>query len=75
MVQAGTEIVITHHGKPVGKLVPMDSEELTLEKRLLRLEQLGVLEPRFGPPRLSLPPPIPVADSIAQSLLQDQRNN
>jgi prevent-host-death family protein len=45
-VQAGEEIIITDHGKPVAKLVPTDREA-----RLAALEAAGVIGPApTGPP-------------------------
>jgi prevent-host-death family protein len=47
LVQKGEEVIITDHGQPVGKIVPMASMDLTLQDRIVRLvEARG-----FGAPR------------------------
>lgn len=72
-VQRGTEIIITDRGKPVGRLVPVPDEELSLADRIERLESRGVLEPparKVG----SLPPPLPLAGGRAQRFLEEDRD-
>ena len=41
MVQKGTEVIITDRGRPVGKIVPIQDEDLTLEERIKVLEDQG----------------------------------
>ena len=59
LVQTGEEVIITDHGQPVGKIVPMASRDLTLQDRIARLVAQGVLEPLAGERMRSLPPPLP----------------
>jgi prevent-host-death family protein len=73
MVQQGNEIVLTERGRPVGKIVPMPREALSLEVRVKELEQAGVLEPVSERLHRNLPPPIPVRDEMAQRLLREDR--
>jgi len=43
-VKNGREIILTERGELVAKLTPVSSESLTLEARLKKLEQAGLLE-------------------------------
>jgi len=45
-VQKGKEIIITNHGKPVGKIIPVPQGSLTLGERIERLERQGLIAPR-----------------------------
>ena len=74
LVQKGAEVVITDHGHPVGKIVPMASRDLTLQNRIERLVEQGVLEPLAGERKSRLPPPLPVPKDAAQRLLQEDRD-
>jgi prevent-host-death family protein len=74
LVQKGEEVVITDHGQPVGKIVPMASRDLTLQDRIERLVELGVLEPLAGERMSRLPPALPVPKGAAQRLLQEDRD-
>lgn len=74
LVQQGEEIVITDHGRPIGKIVPIASRELALEDRVERLEEQGVLAPLAGKRLRIVPPPIPVPKDAAQKMLQEDRN-
>lgn len=74
LVQKGTEVVITDHGRPVGKIVPMVSKDLSLEDRIQRLLEQGLLEPLAGERLKTIPPPIPVPAGIAQRMLQEDRD-
>ena len=44
MVQNGSEVIITDRGRPVGKIVPVQSEDLPLSVRIKKLEDKGILE-------------------------------
>ncbi|MDU9047315.1 MAG: type II toxin-antitoxin system prevent-host-death family antitoxin [Candidatus Electrothrix sp. Rat3] len=75
-VQQGNEIILTVRNRPVGKIVPIPSEELSLSDRLCRLEEKGLIEPeklrQENPPSaLSLPEGL----GLAQGLLQEDRNH
>jgi prevent-host-death family protein len=74
LVQKGEEVVITDHGRPVGKIVPLSSRDLSIEDRIERLVQQGIMEPLTGERLTTIPPPIPVPKGIVQRLLQEDRN-
>ena len=75
MVQTGTEIIITDRGRPVGKIVPIQREDLSLEERIKILEGQGLIE-EISPERLKkIPSPIRVPDNLAQKFLQEDRDN
>jgi prevent-host-death family protein len=74
LVQKGEEVIITDHGQPVGKIVPMASMDLTLQDRIVRLVEQGVLEPLAGERISRLPPALPVPKDAAQRLLQEDRD-
>jgi len=69
-VEAGETVTITRHGKPVGRIVPVEE---TLEARLATLEQTGLLA--WNNERL--PPLTPVAETqgqvtVAELLVEDR---
>ena len=73
MVQKGTEVIITDRGRPVGKIVPIQSKDLTLEDRIKVLEDQGLIEKQSTKRMKKIPSPIPVSDNIAQKFLQEDR--
>lgn len=72
-VQRGREWVITDRGKPVARLVGVSGDRLSLDERIKRLEDSGLLEPRQTPTR-ELPAPLPLRKGLAQRWLQEDRN-
>ncbi|MHB2020983.1 MAG: type II toxin-antitoxin system Phd/YefM family antitoxin [Candidatus Xenobia bacterium] len=72
-VQRGREILITDRGRPVGKLVPVGAQDLTLSARLEHLTRLGWLEPEPAS-SAALPPPLPMTGSVAQKMLREDRD-
>ena len=70
--QLGREWIVTERGRPIARIVPIESGSETLERRLRRLEQNGVLE-RALPDRLPLPPPLRLETGLARRLLDDDR--
>lgn len=74
LVQKGEEVIITDHGRPVGKIVPMASRDLALKERIDRLVERGIMEPLSGERLATLPPPIPVPKGAAQAILQEDRD-
>ncbi len=67
-VQAGETVVVTDHGRPVARLVPVTAGEQEPEERLRAMERLGLVRRGGGP----LPPdfwdrPRPV-DAAGRSL-------
>jgi prevent-host-death family protein len=71
LVKSGNEVVLTEHGRPVGKIVPIEKKELSLDERIKRLEDDGVLERQTEGYRI--PPPVPVPGHSAQQMLKDDR--
>jgi prevent-host-death family protein len=74
-VQKGEEIIITDRGKPVGKIVPVTQESLSLAERINRLERQGWIEPQKKEKQGPLPSPLPLPDEIAQKYLEEDRNS
>jgi prevent-host-death family protein len=72
-VQQGREIVLTDRGRPVGRIVPIESAALSLTERLRRLTEKGILELRQGPATGTVGPPIPVKDDVARRYLEEDR--
>jgi len=75
MVGQGAEVILTDRGVPVGKIVPIQPAERSLEQRLKKLEEEGVLgrppARRKGGPQF----PIAVPGEIAQQFLREDREN
>lgn len=57
MVKKGKEIVLTDHGRPVVKLVPIDKGALPLSSRIREMKATGILEPVTGRGPRRLPSP------------------
>lgn len=74
MVREGKEVVITDRGKPVGKIVALSSESVSLPERIKHMEERGWLAPLKKKAHNQLPAPLPGPDGIAQKLLQEGRN-
>jgi len=69
-VEAGETVTITRHGKPVGRLVPV---ETTLETRLAALEQAGLLA--WNGERLPAVAPVAKTEgaiTVAELLVEDR---
>jgi len=75
MVQTGAEVIITDRGRPVGKIVPIQNEDLPLEERIKILEDQGLIEEISMQRLKKIPSPIPVPDNLAQEFLQEDRDN
>jgi len=75
MVQQGAEVIITDRGRPVGKIIPIQTRELPLGERIQRLEDQGLIDPIAGKGLNKIPPPIPVPDGVAQKMLQKDRDD
>jgi prevent-host-death family protein len=73
MVQKGTEVIITDRGRPVGKIVPVQNKDLSLEERIKALEDQGLIEKQSTKRLQKIPSPIPVPDNVAQKFLQEDR--
>ena len=72
-IKQGREVILTDRGTPVGKIVPMPRESLSLAERLRKMEEQGLLEPRGKGERRKIPPPLPAPKGIAQQYLQEER--
>lgn len=75
LVQDGNEVLLTDRGRPVGKIVPVLIETLTLSERLRRLEERGIIEHRHGKQIKKVPSPLPLEEGIAQKFLQEDRSD
>jgi prevent-host-death family protein len=75
IVKNGGEVVITQRGKPVGKLIPYESSELSLSQRLRNLETKGWVKPIIQKQKDRIPSPIPLPDDLAQQYLQEDRRH
>jgi prevent-host-death family protein len=73
-VKDGQEIIITDRGKPIGKIVPFPAKDLSLENRIQRLENQGLLDPLSKKAGRRLPPPLPAPAGLAQRYLEEGRN-
>jgi len=73
IVQKGGEIVLTERGRPVGKIVPLPKEALSLAARMKELEEAGAVESIPARARQKLPSIIPLRDEMAQKLLREDR--
>jgi len=72
-VQEGHCVIITDRGRPVGKLIPVDSNSLPLSERLGALIERGWIESKRE--KHELPPPLPTPKKLrVQELLQEDRN-
>ena len=74
-VRQGNEIILTDRNRPVGKIVPLPSEELSLADRLRKLEEERLIEPDTV---MHEPDPSPVPlpkKNLAQILLRKDRSN
>ncbi|MCF8108110.1 MAG: type II toxin-antitoxin system prevent-host-death family antitoxin [Desulfohalobiaceae bacterium] len=75
VVKNGGEVIITEHGKPVGKIVPFQQSELNLSERLERLIDKGVIARKSGKGFLKCSEPLSVAEGVAQKYLKEDREN
>jgi prevent-host-death family protein len=72
LVKQGREIILTERGRPIGKIVPMGINEISLKDRIKDLEESGMLEPEKKKSKIF--PPIPVKGiKTAQEYLQEDR--
>ncbi len=77
VVGQGTEVILTHRGVPVGKIVPLRPEERTLAQRLNKLETEGVLgsQPDRNRQKQTRQFPLDVPRGSAQRFLQEDREH
>ncbi|WP_417916289.1 type II toxin-antitoxin system Phd/YefM family antitoxin [Candidatus Electronema sp. JC] len=72
-VRQGNEIILTDRNRPVGKIVPIPAEALSLAERLRSLEEKGLIQPENAAVKRNLSP-VPLPLGLAQALLQEDRN-
>jgi prevent-host-death family protein len=75
MVQEGNEVILTDRGRPVGKIVPIQEQELPLWTRIKRLEDQGLIEHRSAKARKKIAPSISIPDNVAQRFLKEDRGD
>lgn len=73
LVQQGREIVLTDRGRPVGRLVPVETREIPLAERLKALEEEGTIERRPKSDVKKILSPISLPEGVAQRFLQEDR--
>jgi len=71
-VREGEEVVITDHGRAIGKIIPVLPHRGSLEDLERDLELRGIIEKRAMPKPLPRPAKAPVG--IAQRFLQEDRD-
>ena len=75
MVKNGNEVILTDRSRPVGKIVPIEPETLSLKERIKHLENQGIISMASNKRVLKVPLPIPVPDDLAQTLLKEDRHD
>jgi prevent-host-death family protein len=73
-VEHGVEVVITNRGRPVGKIVPVVDDIMTVPQWIEKLEREGVLERAPAERRGLLPVPLQLPEGLAQRFLDEDRN-
>jgi prevent-host-death family protein len=73
-VMQGQEVVITDRGKPVGKIMAVSQDHLSLAERIKKMEEQGLLGPVPKGRATRLPPPLPAREDVAQEFLQEDRD-
>lgn len=73
-VKGGQELVITDHGRPVARLVPVRADDAALDDRTQRLVRAGTLVParRAVPRELLGVPPGPAGAGVLDALLEER---
>lgn len=72
-IQHGSEFVITDRGKPVGKLISIPKQSLSLDEWLTELERQGLVQLSNKNQPLAIPSPIPISQEISQKFLNEDR--
>jgi prevent-host-death family protein len=74
-VRQGVQVVITDRGEPVGRIVPVEREELSVEERLKDLERRGILRARARRTPFKVPRPVQMPKKVdLQAMLQEDRD-
>ncbi|MEW6245030.1 MAG: type II toxin-antitoxin system prevent-host-death family antitoxin [Bacillota bacterium] len=72
-VRRGTEVIITDRGIPVGRIVPVSKQALSVAERVKELERRGLIESQRARPKMDEIIPLPVPPGLAQKMLQEDR--
>ena len=75
LVQQGNEVILTDRGRPVGKSVPIQGQDMTVLNRLKKLEERGLVRELPGDYYKKLPAPIPIANGLVQTFLNEDRES
>ena len=70
----GAEIILTDRGRPVGKIVPIEKNDLSVSVRLNKMEQMGLLDKDRPSEERMIPEPLPIKNNLAQAFLKMDRN-
>lgn len=73
-VQKGAEVIITDRDKPVGRIVPVSTEPLSLAKRIESLVREGLIQLAKKKKIKRLPPPLPLPGELARKMLEEDRS-
>ncbi len=73
-VQKGAEVIITDRDKPVGRIVPVSTENLSLAGRIESLVREGLIQPAKRKKIKRLSPPLPLPGKSARKLLDEDRS-
>jgi prevent-host-death family protein len=75
-VKGGEEVLVTEHGRPVARLVPVYSNDERRDARLQRLARAGAVQLARGPvPADVRRPPAPVRSVGVLDALLDERDD
>ena len=77
-VKAGEEIIVTEHGKPIAKLVPLGRDPAGVRAHLLQLARAGLVRVGSGalPGRFwKLPRPADPRGAGVRALLEEREGN
>ncbi|BAF60731.1 MAG: type II toxin-antitoxin system prevent-host-death family antitoxin [Pelotomaculum sp.] len=72
-VQKGAEIIITDRNRPVGRIVPVTPEALSLAERIESLVREGLIQAAKKKKINKLPPPLPLPGRSAREFLEEDR--
>jgi prevent-host-death family protein len=74
-VREGIQVVITDRGEPVGRIVPVEKEDLSLADRLKDLEKRGILRAKGRGKHLKVPRPVQMPKKVdLQAMLREDRD-
>ena len=72
-VQAGEPVIVTDHGRPIARVVPLEPADLTPEQRLERMAEAGEVTPPRGAGRMEWTRPTRIRGRpLSSTLLEDR---